>query len=171
MNSHKNIRMYPLVVIVLLASTAGTATADFTFGTPTNLGPVVNSSTPERNMCFSADGLELYFDSVRPGTWGPADIWVSRRATLYEPPQSARGRSRLILVRQSTRRTMRIARKSHPTDRPSTFAVIDIVASATWTYGKHPSYPSSTSTAVGPWTSGTSCGSSNPGGRTTPRLT
>jgi Tol biopolymer transport system component len=54
------------------------AHVSFIFGTPTNLGPVVNSSDYDWSPSISADGRELYFDSRRSGDW---DIWVSKRAT------------------------------------------------------------------------------------------
>ena len=63
----------------------GNAKADFTFGTPTNLGPTVNSSSGDSVNCFSADGLEMYLDSPRSGGYGDWDIWVARRATTNEP--------------------------------------------------------------------------------------
>jgi Tol biopolymer transport system component len=53
--------------------------ADFTFGEATNLGPTVNSSYGEIDPCISADGLELYFMSDRPGGYGGFDLWVTRR--------------------------------------------------------------------------------------------
>jgi hypothetical protein len=55
------------------------------WGTPVNLGPKVNSSSDEAGAWISADGLELYFHSWRPGGNGKADIWVARRATPSEP--------------------------------------------------------------------------------------
>ena len=58
---------------------SGSAHADFEFGTPTNLGLVVNSSSGESPSCISYDGLEMYIDSDRPGQYGNWDIWVSRR--------------------------------------------------------------------------------------------
>jgi hypothetical protein len=65
---------------------AGSAKADFTFGTPTNLGPVVNSSAEEHPAGMSADGLRLYFSSRRTGgTSEWYDIWVSTRQTKDDP--------------------------------------------------------------------------------------
>jgi len=55
------------------------------WGPPTNLGPVVNSTNDEMGPCISSDGLELYFQSNRPGGAGRDDIWVSRRATRDDP--------------------------------------------------------------------------------------
>lgn len=60
------------------------ARADFTFGEPRNLGPLVNSVADEAPDCVSHDGLELYFDSLRPGGYGSWDLWVTKRATRDE---------------------------------------------------------------------------------------
>jgi len=60
-------------------------TVDDDWGPPTNLGPVINSSNDEMGPCLSYDGLELYFQSNRPGGAGLDDIWVSRRATKDDP--------------------------------------------------------------------------------------
>lgn len=57
------------------------ATIDDAWRTPVNLGPPVNSSYHEVEPCASADGLELYFHSLRPAGCGDADIWVATRAT------------------------------------------------------------------------------------------
>jgi len=51
--------------------------------TPTNLGPTVNSWTVDSTPSISADGLSLYFSSARSG--GPADLWVTTRATGSDP--------------------------------------------------------------------------------------
>ncbi|MCL5279168.1 MAG: protein kinase, partial [Planctomycetes bacterium] len=73
----------PIVVtsLVALCFLAGLDTpparADFTFGTPTNLGPAINSSAWEGGPYLPPDGLELYFS--RGAT--RCDIWVARRAT------------------------------------------------------------------------------------------
>ena len=56
---------------------------------PVNLGPTVNSSNHDASPWLSADGLELYFNSNRPGGFGGFDIWVTTRATIsdsWEPP-------------------------------------------------------------------------------------
>jgi hypothetical protein len=55
------------------------ANADFTFGEPTNLGPMINSSSGEGSPSISANGLSLYYVSLRPGGSGQGDIWVSTR--------------------------------------------------------------------------------------------
>ena len=70
-----------LVLVLALGLTIDVAKADFTFGAPTNLGPTVNSSGYEWSPSLTANGLELYFESDRPGGAGTYDIWVSTRAT------------------------------------------------------------------------------------------
>jgi hypothetical protein len=70
------------VVLALLACTSGNVYADFVFGTPTNLGPVVNGSANEAQPTIQADGLSLFFASNRPGGSGNWDIWVTRRPTV-----------------------------------------------------------------------------------------
>jgi hypothetical protein len=55
--------------------------ASFTFGTPVNLGPKVNTAYHEGFPCISSDGLELYIGSDRPGGYGSIDIWIAKRAT------------------------------------------------------------------------------------------
>jgi len=73
------------VLVLALGLIAPVAKADFTFGTPTNLGPTVNSSAGDNTPSISADGLTLYFDSRRPGGYGKHDIWVSTRPTTDDP--------------------------------------------------------------------------------------
>jgi len=58
---------------------AGSAEADFIFGAATNLGPVVNSTGSDGSPDISADGLTLYFDSLRAAGLGSWDIWMARR--------------------------------------------------------------------------------------------
>ncbi len=74
-----------LVLVLALGLTAEVAKADFTFGTPTNLGPTLNSSAFEYDMCISTDGLLLIFGSPRPGGVGDVDMWVTMRATINDP--------------------------------------------------------------------------------------
>ena len=60
-------------------------TKDDPWGTPVNLGSPINSSAYEGAPCTSADGLELYFVSGRPGGSGTWDIWVATRKTQSDP--------------------------------------------------------------------------------------
>jgi len=55
------------------------------WGPPVNVGPKVNSSYGDVGPWISADGLELFFYSWRPGGYGNSDIWVARRATHNDP--------------------------------------------------------------------------------------
>jgi hypothetical protein len=52
---------------------------DCPWGTPVNLGPVVNSSAGDNGPSLSLDGHLLFFTSARTGV-GLNDIYVSRRA-------------------------------------------------------------------------------------------
>ena len=64
----------------------GSAKADFTFGEPVNLGPTVNDSSSEDYFpCPSANGLEIFFVSGRPGGEGAEDLWVTTRSSVAEP--------------------------------------------------------------------------------------
>jgi len=76
-----------VVIVAMMIVGGGIANADFTFGEPTNLGPLVNGSTYDEKPCISADGLSLYFSSDRPSEYDEAmeDIWVSTRPTKDDP--------------------------------------------------------------------------------------
>jgi len=54
------------------------------WSTPVNLGSV-NTLAFEQGVAISKDGLSLYFHSNRPGGFGGADIYVSRRASVDAP--------------------------------------------------------------------------------------
>jgi len=80
-----------MAFVVALMLTAGSANAGFTFGTPTNLGPGINTTYGEEGPSISADGLSIYFQSSRPGGQGSWDIWVSTRQTKdaeWGPPEN-----------------------------------------------------------------------------------
>ena len=58
---------------------------------PVNLGPNINSAFNEAHCAITHQGLSLYFSSNRPGGFGAADIYVSRRPSLdapWGPPQN-----------------------------------------------------------------------------------
>ena len=65
--------------------TTESAEAGRIFINPISLGPTVNSSVDEWDPSISADGLELYCSSYRPGGLGDADLWVARRKTKTDP--------------------------------------------------------------------------------------
>jgi len=73
-----------LVLALTFGLAAEVAKADFAFGEPTSLGPIVNSSAGDGTPCISADGLELYFLSQRAGGLGSGDIWVTKRASIND---------------------------------------------------------------------------------------
>ncbi len=52
--------------------------------TTVNLGALVNSGAEDRAPSISADGLELYFHSNRPGGHGSDDIWMTTRPTTSD---------------------------------------------------------------------------------------
>jgi len=60
-------------------------TEDDPWGPPVNLGQPVNTEAFEGAPCISADGLEFYFISGRPGGSGSQDIWVTTRKTKDSP--------------------------------------------------------------------------------------
>jgi len=70
-----------IVLLLVLVLSAEVAKADYIFGTPTNLGLPVNSFDYDWSPSIRGDGLEMYFESDRPGGEGTYDIWVSTRAT------------------------------------------------------------------------------------------
>lgn len=61
------------------------ANADFIFGTPTNLGPVINSQNVESSPFISPDGLSLFFASDWPEGLLDYDLWVTTRTSTGGP--------------------------------------------------------------------------------------
>ncbi len=55
------------------------ASVDDPWGSPQNLGPIINSSSDDQTSTVSLDGHRLYFASSRPGGFGALDIYVARR--------------------------------------------------------------------------------------------
>jgi WD40-like Beta Propeller Repeat len=79
-----------LVALVLAFLTLSTsdpvAAPNFSaWGTPANLGAVVNSPFVDGGPGISKNDLSLYFHSNRPGGMGDTDIWVSQRASIDDP--------------------------------------------------------------------------------------
>ena len=58
--------------------------ADFVFGTPTNLGPAINSTMHDWDQGLSRDGLSLCFSRVQLDWAGVSETWVAQRATRYD---------------------------------------------------------------------------------------
>lgn len=61
------------------------ATRNDPWGTPVNLGQTINSASQDTRPCIWADGLLLFFDSMRPGGYGQGDLYMTRRATRNDP--------------------------------------------------------------------------------------
>jgi Tol biopolymer transport system component len=78
-------RLVAVGIVAAIIVGSGRAKADFTFGETTNLGLPVNTPSDEQSPSISANGLELYFQSRRPGGYGNWDIWVAKRASLDDP--------------------------------------------------------------------------------------
>ena len=83
-------KRFAMIILSILIIMAGSAKADFIFGTPINLGPTVNSISNEQAPDISTDGLELYFSEYqgapyRAGGQGQSDIWVTTRQTKDDP--------------------------------------------------------------------------------------
>jgi Tol biopolymer transport system component len=82
MSNKTNTKMFLIILLAVLISMSRNANADFVFGTPTKLGPAVNSSAAEGDTSISSDGLSLFFMSDRSGGYGGRDIWVTTRETI-----------------------------------------------------------------------------------------
>ena len=54
------------------------------WGEPVKLGQTINTTYTEWHPSITADGLELYFDSDRPGGEGSEDLWVSKRESTAD---------------------------------------------------------------------------------------
>ncbi len=85
LSSIRIVQTKAVFVVVMLVTCGRQASADFIFGPAQNLGPVVNSSSGEGTVSVSADRLEMYFSSNRPGGLGYEDLWVSTRQDVDDP--------------------------------------------------------------------------------------
>jgi WD40 repeat protein len=54
------------------------------WGTPTNLGPLINTAGPESVPALSRDEHWLFFNSEGPGSLGSGDIWASWRGNVHD---------------------------------------------------------------------------------------
>ena len=78
-------RMKLMLVVTMATIVFGSkdVKADFTFGEPVNLGPMVNSAFPDIPDCITADGLEMYVNSFnRTGGYGGFNEWMTKRDTI-----------------------------------------------------------------------------------------
>jgi Tol biopolymer transport system component len=62
--------------------TASRATTGDPWSTPTNLGPIINTTLNEARATLSRDGLTMFFGSNRIGTVGLTDIYMTTREKL-----------------------------------------------------------------------------------------
>ncbi|MBP7053247.1 MAG: PD40 domain-containing protein [Phycisphaerae bacterium] len=82
MNTMRKFLSLACVVVAICAASG--ARADFTFGTPVNVGTAINTATNEADPWISPDGLMLLF--AQTANWaGAYDIRVSVRATSDDP--------------------------------------------------------------------------------------
>ena len=54
------------------------------WGSPRNLGPVVNSPLTDNIPSLSRDGHLMFFNSNRPGGFGDVDLWVAFRDHVHD---------------------------------------------------------------------------------------
>lgn len=78
------VRWLLICLVIMMVIGGGRAKADFTFGTPTNLGLPFNTTARDSTPCISHDGLSLFFGSGRSGGSGGEDLYVSTRATIND---------------------------------------------------------------------------------------
>ena len=69
-------------IIAISVISSRSVKADFTFGEPINLGPMLNSPAMDITPTLTADGLELYFMTQRALELD--SIWFTRRATTSD---------------------------------------------------------------------------------------
>ena len=70
-----------ITILLVLALANELANGDFIFSEPVNLGPTINSTARDEEPGISADGLSIYYCSLRSGGRGNYDLWVTTRTT------------------------------------------------------------------------------------------
>ena len=83
----EEILIYVLVVAVVLLATNRCARADFVFGTPENLGPLINSPLHDAGAGISADGLSMWF--VRHTIWNVNEEYCFATRVTKDAPWEA----------------------------------------------------------------------------------
>ena len=73
-----------LILVLVLGLATDVSKSDYIFGTPINLGPAVNTLYGDFSPSISADGLSLFFSSLRPGGYGASDLWVTTRVMIND---------------------------------------------------------------------------------------
>ncbi len=121
-----------LVLVLALGLTTEVANADFTFGTPTNLGPTINSHHSDHSASISSDGLALYFQSHQPGVLRRCDIMVARRESPVEREQL-----RVLFIGNSGTSWIRNTLDSLIQASPYSESTFEYVAPDSWTLQQH----------------------------------
>lgn len=118
------------------------ATTNGAWETPVNLGPTVNGPASEHWIALSPDGLWLLFSdhqnpsAVRPGGYGGADIWMTRRASL-----SASWQTPVNLGPMVNGPRIDCAPRMSPDGSTLYFATTMGVGTGTWEYWQAPIIP------------------------------
>jgi len=74
-----------MLLVLALALTVEVANADFAFGDVETLPEPINTpGGSSGDFTMTADGLEAYFLSIRPGGYGGEDIWTCRRQSTED---------------------------------------------------------------------------------------
>ncbi|MBW2173975.1 MAG: PD40 domain-containing protein [Deltaproteobacteria bacterium] len=74
-------KTFSLILVLSLGMVGEVAKSDFTFGEPTNMGPVINGADKDASLLITPDGLQMYFGSIREDGLGDFDLWMSTRTT------------------------------------------------------------------------------------------
>jgi len=83
LNGYKKLILAGILIAIVLSG--GSAEADFTFGEPTNMGPMINTPDWDTDPCVSTDNLGLYYASDQPGGAGGDDLYVTTRPMVSDP--------------------------------------------------------------------------------------
>jgi hypothetical protein len=77
-------KMVLVGIVAALVLSGGNVRADFTFGEPTNMGPLINGADKDASLSITPDGLQMYFGSIREDGLGGFDLWMSTRPTTED---------------------------------------------------------------------------------------
>ena len=80
---------FALVLVACLACGSAVAQQFSAWSAPVNLGPSINTEFSEFHSAISADGLNLFLASDRPGGFGSNDLWVAHRRNRNADWESA----------------------------------------------------------------------------------
>jgi len=83
------VRLMVVGVVAAVVLSGRNVKADFTFGEPTNMGPLINGEGVDASPLITPDGLEFYFCSDREGGSGEVDLWMTSRPTKDDEWETA----------------------------------------------------------------------------------